>query len=233
MQERLLRRGRVSVKLRAKGAICLALLTGGVFIAGLGGLGGWLLEHMLRLGPEFIRAADGDVFDESNLDRQLLSSPLRIGQSKAAAAQERAALVAPQVRFEAVAEFMTEDNCARLLSGCRLALDGLDNVAARLTLERGCAELGIPLVHGAVGGWFFEAGTVPPGSGMLGRVYPGGREPEHTRTHSSVVSACAAVQAAEAEKLLTGAEPALWGRLLMADLDSMETHVVSFCTFCG
>ena len=188
---------------------------------------------MLRLGPEFIRAADGDVFDESNLDRQLLSSPLRIGQSKAAAAQERAALVAPQVRFEAVAEFMTEDNCARLLSGCRLALDGLDNVAARLTLERGCAELGIPLVHGAVGGWFFEAGTAPPGSGMLGRVYPGGREPERTRTHSSVVSACAAVQAAEAEKLLTGAEPTLWGRLLMANLDSMETHVVSFCTFCG
>ncbi len=228
-----MRRGRVSVKLRAKGAICLALLTGGVFIAGLGGLGGWLLEHMLRLGPEFIRAADGDVFDESNLDRQLLSSPLRIGQSKAAAAQERAAFVAPQVRFEAVPEFMTKDNCARLLSGCRLALDGLDNVAARLTLERGCAELGIPLVHGAVGGWFFEAGTVPPGSGMLGRVYPGGREPERTRTHSSVVSACAAVQAAEAEKLLTGAEPTLWGRLLMADLDSMETHVVSFCTFCG
>lgn len=132
----------------------MALLTGGVFIAGLGGLGGWLLEHMLRLGPEFIRAADGDVFDESNLDRQLLSSPLRIGQSKAAAAQERAAFVAPQVRFEAVPEFMTKDNCARLLSGCRLALDGLDNVAARLTLERGCAELGIPLVHGAVGGWF-------------------------------------------------------------------------------
>lgn len=208
----------------------MALLTGGVFIAGLGGLGGWLLEHMLRLGPEFIRAADGDVFDESNLDRQLLSSPLRIGQAKAAAAAERAALVAPQVRFEAVPEFVTEANCAELLSGCRLALDGLDSVAARLTLERGCAELGIPLVHGAVGGWFFEAGTVPPGSGMLGRVYPGGREPERKRTHSSVVSACAAVQAAEAEKLLTGKEPALWGRLLMADLDSMYTHVVSFCT---
>ena len=63
--------------------------------------------------------------------------------------------------------------------------------------------------------------------------YPGGREPERTCTHSSVVSACAAVQAAEAEKLLTGAEPTLWGRLLMADLDSMETHVVSFCTFCS
>lgn len=228
---RLLRRGEDSVKLSTKGAVSLALLTGGVFIAGLGGLGGWLLEHMLRLGPEFIRAADGDVFDESNLDRQLLSSPLHIGQAKAAAAAERAAFVAPQVRFEAVPEFVTEDNCAELLSGCRLALDGLDSAAARLTLERGCAKLGIPLVHGAVGGWFFEAGTVPPGSGMLGRVYPGGREPERKRTHSSVISACAAVQAAEAEKLLAGAEPRLWGRLLMADLDAMDAHVVSFCTF--
>lgn len=140
----------------------MALMSGGVFIAGLGGLGGWLLEHMLRLGPEFVRAADGDVFDESNLDRQLLSAQTLIGRSKAAAAKERAELVAPQLRFEAVPAFVTEENCTELLSGCCLALDGLDNVAGRLTLERGCAELGIPLVHGAVGGWFFQAGTVPP-----------------------------------------------------------------------
>lgn len=207
----------------------MALLSGGVFIAGLGGLGGWLLEHMLRLGPEFIRAADGDVFDESNLDRQLLSAPTLIGRSKASAAKERAELVAPKLRFEAVPVFVTEENCAELLSGCRLALDGLDNAAGRLTLERGCAELGIPLIHGAVSGWFFQAGTVPPGSGMLGRLYPGGREPEHSRTHSQVVSACAAVQAAEADRLLSGVEPLLWGRLLMADLESMQSNIVSFC----
>lgn len=207
----------------------MALLSGGVFIAGLGGLGGWLLEHMLRLGPEFIRAADGDVFDESNLDRQLLSAPKLIGRRKADAAKERAELIAPQLRFEAVPVFVTEENCAELLSGCRLALDGLDNAAGRLTLERGCAELGIPLIHGAVSGWFFQTGTVPPGSGMLGRLYPGGREPEHSRTHSQVVSACAAVQAAEAERLLSGVEPLLWGRLLMADLESMQSNIVSFC----
>ena len=64
----------------------------------------------------------------------------------------------------------------------------------------------------------------------LERLYPGGREPEHSRTHSQVVSACAAVQAAEAERLLSGEKPRLWGRLLMADLDSMSVHTVSFCT---
>ena len=142
----------------------MALMSGGVFIAGLGGLGGWLLEHMLRLGPEFVRAADGDVFDESNLDRQLLSAPTLIGRSKAAAAKERAELVAPQLRFEAVPAFVTEENCTELLSGCCLALDGLDNVAGRLTLERGCAELGIPLVHGAVGGWYLPEAACSSGS---------------------------------------------------------------------
>ena len=58
----------------------MTLINCGVFIAGLGGLGGYLLEHMLRLGPGFIRAADGAVFDETNLDRQLLSAPSQLAR---------------------------------------------------------------------------------------------------------------------------------------------------------
>ena len=154
----------------------MTLINCGVFIAGLGGLGGYLLEHMLRLGPGFIRAADGDVFDETNLDRQLLSAPSQLGRPKAEAAAERAKLVAPGLDFEAVSEFLDGENCLRLLRGCALALDGLDNAESRLVLERGCAEVGIPLVHGAASGLCFEAGVVPPGSGMLARLYPPGRQ---------------------------------------------------------
>ena len=137
----------------------MTLINCGVFIAGLGGLGGYLLEHMLRLGPGFIRAADGDVFDETNLDRQLLSAPSQLGRPKAEAAAERAKLVAPGLDFEAVSEFLDGENCLRLLRGCALALDGLDNAESRLVLERGCAEVGIPLVHGAASGLCFEAGA--------------------------------------------------------------------------
>ena len=96
----------------------MTLINCGVFIAGLGGLGGYLLEHMLRLGPGFIRAADGDVFDETNLDRQLLSAPSQLGRPKAEAAAERAKLVAPGLDFEAVSEFLDGENCLRLLRGC-------------------------------------------------------------------------------------------------------------------
>lgn len=196
----------------------MTLINCGVFIAGLGGLGGYLLEHMLRLGPGFIRAADGDVFDETNLDRQLLSAPSQLGRPKAEAAAERAKLVAPGLDFEAVSEFLDGENCLLLLRGCALALDGLDNAESRLVLERGCAEVGIPLVHGAASGLCFEAGVVPPGSGMLARLYPPGRQAMDRMARGPAVAACAAIQCAQAEQILRGERPTLWGKLLTADL---------------
>lgn len=196
----------------------MTLINCGVFIAGLGGLGGYLLEHMLRLGPGFIRAADGDVFDETNLDRQLLSAPSQLGRPKAEAAAERAKLVAPGLDFEAVSEFLDGENCLRLLRGCAMALDGLDNAESRLVLERGCAEVGIPLVHGAASGLCFEAGVVPPGSGMLARLYPPGRQAMDRMARGPAVAACAAIQCAQAEQILRGERPTLWGKLLTADL---------------
>ncbi len=196
----------------------MTLINCGVFIAGLGGLGGYLLEHMLRLGPGFIRSADGDLFDETNLDRQLLSAPSQLGRPKAEAAAERAKLVAPGLDFEAVSEFLDGENCLRLLRGCALALDGLDNAESRLVLERGCAEVGIPLVHGAASGLCFEAGVVPPGSGMLARLYPPGRQAMDRMARGPAVAACAAIQCAQAEQILRGERPTLWGKLLTADL---------------
>lgn len=196
----------------------MTLINCGVFIAGLGGLGGYLLEHMLRLGPGFIRAADGDLFDETNLDRQLLSAPSQLGRPKVEAAAERAKLVAPGLDFEAVSEFLDGENCLRLLRGCALALDGLDNAESRLVLERGCAEVGIPLVHGAASGLCFEAGVVPPGSGMLARLYPPGRQAMDRMARGPAVAACAAIQCAQAEQILRGERPTLWGKLLTADL---------------
>ena len=67
---------------------CALLHTKTVFVAGCGGLGGYLIEMLLRLGVGTIRAADGDAFEASNLNRQLLSSPQTLGQSKAEAAAE-------------------------------------------------------------------------------------------------------------------------------------------------
>ncbi|MCR5575568.1 MAG: ThiF family adenylyltransferase, partial [Oscillospiraceae bacterium] len=70
-----------------------------LLIAGCGGLGGYLAEYLLRLGAGEIAVADPERFERSNLNRQLYCTEESLGRRKAAAAAERAALVAPDCRF--------------------------------------------------------------------------------------------------------------------------------------
>ena len=199
-----------------------------VLLAGCGGLGGQLLEHLLRVGVGEITAVDGDGFEESNLNRQLLCTAENLGQRKVLAARERALAVRPDVRFRAVDALLTEENAPELLRGVDLALDALDNVDTRLVLADACAAAGIPLVHGAVSGFCAQASVVLPGSDLLRRIYPDTADPARKTVLSPAVAFCAAVQAAEAVKLLCARPSALAGRLLWADLETMEFHVMEF-----
>jgi len=194
-----------------------------VAVIGCGGLGGWLVEYLLRLGVGEVRAVDGDRFEPSNGNRQLLCTAETLGESKAEAAAARGRLIAPDARVVAVAEKLTAENAGEVLSGADLVLDALDSPDSRILLEDVCARLGLTLVHGAVCGWTFQAAVVPPGSGLLRRLYAG--KSSGGSTLSFVPAACAAVQAAEAVKLLTGRESVLKGRLLLADLQGGDAEV--------
>ena len=63
-----------------------ALRTKRVLVVGCGGLGGYLIEFMTRIGIGTLRICDGDVFEASNLNRQLLSQVPLVGTGKARAA---------------------------------------------------------------------------------------------------------------------------------------------------
>ena len=65
---------------------CLLLRQRRVFLAGCGGLGGYLLEHLLRAGVGAITVCDGDTIVPSNLNRQLLADMESLGRSKTEAA---------------------------------------------------------------------------------------------------------------------------------------------------
>ena len=197
-----------------------------VLVAGCGGLGGYLIEYLVRMGVGTVTAVDGDVFEPSNLNRQLLSAPALVGRSKAEAAKVRAAAVNPGVLVRAVDAFLTEENAEALVRGQDLALDALDNVPARLLLEDACARAGAPLVHGAIRGWSVQAAVVPPGSGLLRRLYGGGETPADKTSLPFTPPFCAAVQAAEAVKVLLGRPSPLEGRLLLADLGRMDWDIL-------
>ncbi len=202
-------------------AECELLRRKTVLVAGCGGLGGYLIEMLLRLGVGEIRAADGDRFEASNLNRQLLSTPALLGKSKAEAAAERAAAVNPDMRFLAVAEFVTEENVGQLVQGCDAVLDALDNIASRSMLAAACTEARIPLIHGAICGWSAQAAIVMPGDGMMERIYPEGAALTSKASLPFTPPFCAALQTALCVRLLTGREIET-GKLYVADLQDME-----------
>ena len=191
-----------------------------VFIAGCGGLGGYLLEYLARLGVGKIRIADGDVFETSNLNRQLLSAPGLLGTRKVDAAAARIRLINPDVSLEAVPEFLTAENAARLLDGCDLALDALDNAEARCILSDGCAHAGIPWVHGAIQGWIAQAAVSTPGDGLMEKLYPSDGS-ENKASLPFTPALCAAMQASLCTQLLAGRKVES-GRIWCFDLLNME-----------
>ena len=198
------------------------LLTKRVCIVGCGGLGGHLIEYITRIGIGSLTVIDGDRFDKTNLNRQLLSTEENLGLSKAVEAQKRISRINPATEVTALEQFLTAENAAALLKDHHLVLDALDSISHRLMLQRVCRELGIPLVHGAVEGWFGQVTTVLPGDNTLCRLYPGCTEETPPEKGASTLSFSpafiASVQAAEAVKMLLGKEPSLRGKVLFANL---------------
>lgn len=191
-----------------------------VLIAGCGGIGGYLLEHLARLGVRKIRIADGDVFEPSNLNRQLLSAPELIGAKKVDAAAERARLINPGITLEAFPIFLTAENAAQLLDGCDVALDALDNAAARRILSEACTKTGIPWIHGAIQGWIAQAAISVPGDLLMDKLYPTDSG-ESKASLPFTPALCASIQASLCTQLLAGRK-AEAGRVWCFDLLNME-----------
>ena len=196
-----------------------------VLVAGCGGLGGHIIELMARIGVGGIICADGDVFDESNLNRQLLSEVSLLGTSKAEAAKARVARVNPDVDARAVHAFLDAENTPSLIAGCDAVLDALDNIPARRMLAKACSEAGIPLIHGAIRGWVAQAAISMPGDQLIDRLYPEGTAATDRSVLSFTPALCASMQAALCTKLLCGRSVES-GKLYYFDLLDMEFETI-------
>ena len=207
-------------------AECSLLREKKIFIAGCGGLGGYILDMLLRIGVGEIRCADGDRFEESNLNRQLLSGENNLGLSKALAAEAHAKAVNSSVVIHAEDGFITEENAEEMVKGCDAVLDALDSIQARKILKSACDRLGIPYIYGAVQGWVAQAAISLPGDSLLDILYPGD---DTVITDKSILSftpaLCASLQTALCVKLLCGRE-VFPGRLYYFNLDDFDLEVL-------
>lgn len=201
-----------------------------VCVVGCGGLGGYVIEMLGRLGIGHITAIDGDAFDESNLNRQVLSDMESIGIKKALKAKERMEKVNPLIEVKAVTDKLTELNGREILKGADVVVDALDSIETRLMLENLCEELNIPLVHGAIGGWYGQVTTVLPGDGTLKHLYEGkgAKGIEKKLGNPSFTPALvASIEVSETVKLLIKRGEVLSRKMLVIDLLEQDYEIIT------
>ena len=204
---------------------CNILLGKRVLVVGCGGLGGHLIDMLARIGVGMLRVVDGDVFEPSNLNRQLLSEVPLLGVSKAKAAAAKISRVNPEISVEAVDSFLTEKNVRRLLLFCDVVLDGLDNIESRRILAKECERAGIPYIYGAVNGWVAQAAISMPGDHLVEKLYPEGSILKNKSVLSFTPALCASMQVSLCVKLLTGRQVET-GKLHYFDLLNQEYEAI-------
>ena len=186
------------------------LAGGAALIVGVGGLGSWQAELLVRAGVGRLRLVDDDRVEAVNLHRQALYEEADVGRLKVEAAADRLGRLNPSIRVEPVAERIGPANAERLAVGMDVILDGTDNFAARFLINDLSVRSGIPWVFGGVVEARGQVATFVPGrTGCLRCLYdapPKGVEEPRAATHGVLgpaVAAIASLQALEAIKVLS------------------------------
>ena len=194
-----------------------AIEAAGAVIVGCGALGTVAADMLARAGIGRLRLVDRDVVELTNLHRQALltEDDARDGLPKAVATAARLGSVRSDLVVEAVVEDLDGANARELLRGASVVLDGTDNFEARHVLNEACLDLGLPWVHASCLGALAVAWPIVPGGACYACLVPDAPGPGEVATCETegilgpAVHAAAAMQVAEAMKLLAGRREAL------------------------
>ena len=215
-----------------------------VLVAGVGGLGCQLSVHLASMGVGFLRLADRDIVEISNLQRQNLYGVDVLGYPKVEAAEMRLRKVNPFINVEALPVSVNERTSAKLVEGVDVVVDGLDRLTPRLALNRACVEHGIPYVYGAVITHIGNVSTIIPGETPCLECWQSNIDEANVPTCATVgvmppaISIIASIQVSEALKIILGGKPNLASKLLFFDMDELSIEKIGLaraesCKVCG
>lgn len=126
------------------------LRTTPIVIIGCGGLGGTIIEQFVRAGFEELTIVDQDVFDETNLNRQVRSNLDTVGKSKVKITKSAMEQINPNINITDYDLIIDEKNISKILKGNKILVDAVDNVYTRVLISREAKQQGMVFVHSAV-----------------------------------------------------------------------------------
>ncbi|ETW09421.1 hypothetical protein H310_00029 [Aphanomyces invadans] len=120
-----------------------------VLVVGAGGLGCPVLLYLSGMGVGHLGIVDGDYVDLSNLHRQVLHTPAKVGQLKVESARAAVLLRSPSIQVEVFPVRMDASNAVAIMESYDVVVDASDNVATRYLVNDMCCLLHKPLVSGS------------------------------------------------------------------------------------
>lgn len=123
------------------------LLNSKVLIVGVGGVGGYTLEALVRSGIGEVSIYDGDDISVSNLNRQLIATSVNIGLPKVDEWQKRVNLINPETICEANKVFLDKSNIDSIdFASFSYIVDACDTISTKILLIEKAKEFNIPII---------------------------------------------------------------------------------------
>ena len=119
-----------------------------VLVVGVGGVGAYAAEMIVRAGVGRLTIADADRVSESNINRQLVALHSTIGRQKCDILAERLKDINPDLELTLVNRFIKDSETDALLDSAKFdyVVDAIDTLSPKLALIKGALDRGIPLV---------------------------------------------------------------------------------------
>lgn len=118
-----------------------------VCICGIGGVGSYVLEALVRAGIGTIVIIDKDVVDITNINRQLVATVDNVGKDKVEEAKKRINSINPSIQVIAIKDYIDSTNVDRYIeTDCDYVVDAIDSVESKISLIKRCKQIGIRII---------------------------------------------------------------------------------------
>lgn len=133
-----------------------------VAVIGVGGVGAYAAEMLVRSGVGHILLLDSDCVGITNINRQLVALHSTIGQPKVEVLSRRLLDINPELELETIDSYLNEANVAELLDGRGLTflVDAIDTLSPKISLIQYCLAKGLPHVSSMGAGGKVDATRV-------------------------------------------------------------------------
>ena len=176
------------------GDVMSALASAGVIIFGVGGVGSWCAEGLVRSGVRRLTIVDSDVVGVSNINRQLMATVHTVGRPKVEALKDRLLDINPEAEVVALDRIYSEETAAEFdIAAYDYVIDAIDTLKNKVCLIINASDAG-PVFFSSMGaalkvdpsrvrtGNFWKVRDCPLGAALRKKIRQKKRIPEHSFT---------------------------------------------------